>query len=59
MMAGPGIRHVNEDNEVVFTTVKLLSVTTEGAWVTGLPNEIRSDHPWRWLRVHRPKGAPC
>lgn len=37
----PGIRHVNENNEVVFTTVKLLNVTTEGAWVTGLPEEIR------------------
>jgi membrane fusion protein, multidrug efflux system len=37
----PGIRHVNDDNEVVFTRVSLLSVTTEGAWVTGLPSEIR------------------
>ncbi len=37
----PGIRHVNADNEVVFTAVRLLSVTTEGAWVTGLPSEIR------------------
>jgi multidrug efflux system membrane fusion protein len=37
----PGVRHVNEDNEVEFTTVRLLSVTTDGAWVTGLPPEIR------------------
>ena len=37
----PGIRHVNADNEVVFTTVKLLSITTDGAWVTGLPADIR------------------
>jgi multidrug efflux system membrane fusion protein len=26
---------------VVFTTVSLLSITTEGAWVAGLPSEIR------------------
>lgn len=37
----PGVRHVNDDNEVVFTTVRLLSITTEGAWVTGLPPEIK------------------
>ncbi len=37
----PGVRHVNEKNEVEFTTVKLLSITTEGAWVSGLPSEIR------------------
>lgn len=37
----PGVRYVGENNEVVFTTVKLLNVTTEGAWVTGLPEEIR------------------
>lgn len=37
----PGVRHVNDENEVVFTTVKLLNVTTDGAWVTGLPEEIR------------------
>lgn len=37
----PGVRHVNDDNEVVFTTVRLLSVTTDGAWVAGLPSEIR------------------
>lgn len=37
----PGIRHVNADNEVVFTTVKLLSITNDGAWVTGLPADIR------------------
>ncbi|MDF0751055.1 efflux RND transporter periplasmic adaptor subunit [Marinobacter sp. 71-i] len=37
----PGVRYVGENNEVVFTTVKLLNVTTDGAWVTGLPDEIR------------------
>lgn len=37
----PGVRYVGENNEVVFTTVKLLNVTTEGAWVTGLPEEIQ------------------
>jgi multidrug efflux system membrane fusion protein len=37
----PGVRHVNDDNEVVFTTVRLLSITTDGAWVTGLSPEIR------------------
>lgn len=37
----PGVRHINDDNEVVFTTVRLLSITTDGAWVTGLPPEIR------------------
>lgn len=37
----PGVRHVNDNNEVVFSTVRLLSITTDGAWVTGLPSEIR------------------
>lgn len=37
----PGVRHVDDDNRVVFTTVRLLSIATEGAWVTGLPSEIR------------------
>jgi len=37
----PGVRHVNENDEVVFSNVRLLSITTEGAWVTGLPSEIR------------------
>lgn len=37
----PGVRYVGENNQVVFTTVKLLNVTTDGAWVTGLPEEIR------------------
>jgi hypothetical protein len=31
---------VDEQNQVVFRTVKLLSVSTEGAWVTGLPDEV-------------------
>ncbi|AOY90225.1 efflux transporter periplasmic adaptor subunit [Marinobacter salinus] len=37
----PGVKYVGEDNRVVFRTVKLLSVSTDGAWVTGLPEEIR------------------
>ncbi|MBW7472558.1 efflux RND transporter periplasmic adaptor subunit [Marinobacter sp. F4218] len=37
----PGVKYVNEDNRVVFSTVELLSVATNGAWVTGLPDEIR------------------
>ncbi|MGM0572082.1 MAG: efflux RND transporter periplasmic adaptor subunit [Pseudomonadota bacterium] len=37
----PGVRHVGDDNQVVFTTVRLLNVTTDGAWVAGLPEEIR------------------
>jgi len=37
----PGVKYVDEQNQVVFRTVKLLSVSTEGAWVTGLPDEIR------------------
>jgi len=37
----PGVRHVDDDNEVVFTTVRLLSISNEGAWITGLPPEIR------------------
>lgn len=37
----PGVKYVNRDNRVEFGKVKLLSVSTEGAWVTGLPDEIR------------------
>lgn len=37
----PGVKYVSEENRVVFDAVKLLSVSTEGAWVTGLPDEIR------------------
>ncbi|MBD3640651.1 MAG: efflux RND transporter periplasmic adaptor subunit [Marinobacter sp.] len=37
----PGIKYVGANNRVVFETVRLLSVSTEGAWVTGLPDEIR------------------
>ncbi|MDO6440958.1 efflux RND transporter periplasmic adaptor subunit [Marinobacter sp. 2_MG-2023] len=37
----PGVKYVDEQNQVVFRTVKLLNVSTEGAWVTGLPDEIR------------------
>lgn len=37
----PGIKYVDGSNRVVFATVRLLSVSTEGAWVTGLPEEIR------------------
>ncbi|WP_036859513.1 efflux RND transporter periplasmic adaptor subunit [Porticoccus hydrocarbonoclasticus] len=37
----PGVKYVDEQNQVIFRTVKLLSVSTEGAWVTGLPDEVR------------------
>ena len=37
----PGVKYVNEHNLVVFRPVKLLSVSTKGAWVTGLPDEIQ------------------
>lgn len=37
----PGVKYVNEENRVEFGKVKLLSVSTEGAWVTGLPDQIR------------------
>ncbi|HET8801230.1 MAG TPA: efflux RND transporter periplasmic adaptor subunit [Marinobacter sp.] len=37
----PGVKYVNERNQVVFQNVRLLSVSTEGAWVEGLPDEIR------------------
>ncbi|SHK80209.1 membrane fusion protein, multidrug efflux system [Marinobacter antarcticus] len=37
----PGVKYVDEQNRVVFRTVKLVSVSTEGAWVTGLPDEVR------------------
>lgn len=37
----PGVKYVDPDNQVVFGKVKLLSVSTDGAWVTGLPEEIR------------------
>lgn len=37
----PGVKYVDADNRVVFETVRLLSVSTDGAWVAGLPPEIR------------------
>ena len=37
----PGVKFVDADNRVVFETVRLLSVSTDGAWVAGLPPEIR------------------
>lgn len=37
----PGVRYVDERDQVVFRTVQLLNVTTDGAWVSGLPDEIR------------------
>ncbi len=36
-----GVRHVSEDNRVVFTTVRLLSTDDDGAWVAGLPTRMR------------------
>jgi len=37
----PGVKHVSEDNKVVFSGVRLLSVKTDGAWVDGLPDNLR------------------
>lgn len=37
----PGVKYVDDQDRVVFRKVQLLSVSTEGAWVTGLPEEIR------------------
>lgn len=37
----PGVRYVDDNNQVVFRNVTLLNVTTDGAWVSGLPDEIR------------------
>lgn len=37
----PGVKYVDDNNTVVFRTVNLLSVSTNGAWVSGLPDEIR------------------
>ncbi|MEC7816187.1 MAG: efflux RND transporter periplasmic adaptor subunit [Pseudomonadota bacterium] len=37
----PGVKFVDAQDQVVFQTVKLLSVSTDGAWVSGLPDEIR------------------
>lgn len=37
----PGVKYVDDQNRVVFGEVTLLSVSTDGAWVSGLPDEIR------------------
>lgn len=37
----PGVKYVNDSNAVVFRNVQLLSVSTNGAWVSGLPEQIR------------------
>jgi len=37
----PGVKHVAADNRVLFTPVQLLHVGTDGAWIAGLPDEIR------------------
>ena len=37
----PGVKFVNDRDQVVFEPVTLLSVSTDGAWVAGLPDEIR------------------
>lgn len=37
----PGVKYVDASNRVVFENVTLLSVSTDGAWVTGLPPEVR------------------
>ena len=37
----PGVKFVDDDDRVVFQPVQLLSVSTDGAWVSGLPAKIR------------------
>ncbi|GGC76330.1 efflux RND transporter periplasmic adaptor subunit [Marinobacter halophilus] len=37
----PGVKYVDDNDQVVFQNVMLLSVSTNGAWVSGLPDEIR------------------
>jgi len=37
----PGVKHLSDDNKVVFSRVRLLSVKTDGAWVNGLPDKLR------------------
>lgn len=37
----PGVRYVDDNNKVVFTPVTLLTIKTDGAWVSGLPEQIR------------------
>jgi multidrug efflux system membrane fusion protein len=37
----PGVKYVNDRDQVIFEPVTLLSISTEGAWVSGLPDEIR------------------
>ncbi|MEX0605530.1 MAG: efflux RND transporter periplasmic adaptor subunit [Marinobacter sp.] len=36
-----GVLHVDDADTVRFTTVRLLSATTDGAWITGLPVSVR------------------
>ncbi|MFP6849197.1 MAG: efflux RND transporter periplasmic adaptor subunit [Pseudomonas sp.] len=35
-----GVKWVNEQQQVVFTPVQLISVDDQGAWVSGLPNKV-------------------
>lgn len=37
----PGVKYVNAENRVEFRTVRLLSVSDQGAWVAGLPARVR------------------
>jgi hypothetical protein len=37
----PGVKYVNGQDRVMFQTVKLLNVATDGAWVSGLPDQVR------------------
>ncbi len=36
----PGVKWVNEQQQVVFSPVQLISVSTEEAWVSGLPQHV-------------------
>lgn len=37
----PGVKHLNEQQQVVFTPVRLLSSDIQGAWVSGLPLRVQ------------------
>lgn len=40
-MGKPGVKHLDDNNKVVFSSVRLLSISTAGAWVDGLPDRLR------------------
>jgi multidrug efflux system membrane fusion protein len=36
-----GVKLVNENNEVMFNPISLISTSIDGAWVTGIPDNSR------------------